>query len=37
MMERGHFEDIGVDRKIILMWILKKRTECFGLNLSASG
>jgi len=36
--ERDHLEDLGVDGRIIFMWIFWKRDEReHGLNLSGSG
>jgi len=37
LRERDHFEDLGVDRKIILKWILKKWDVRQGLDWSGSG
>jgi len=32
LRERDHFEDLGVDRKIVLKWIFKKWGGKQGLN-----
>jgi len=33
----GHFEDTGLDRRIIIKWILKDRMRWNSLNSSGSG
>ena len=37
LRESDHFEDPGVDGRIILRWIFEKRDGGNGLDLSGSG
>jgi hypothetical protein len=37
LKERDHLEDLGIDRKKILEWILGKSVGGCGLDLSGSG
>jgi hypothetical protein len=37
LKERDHSEDLGVDGKLILEWILGKRCGRCGLHVSGSG
>jgi hypothetical protein len=42
LMERDHLEDVGIDERIMLEWILwkwcwKVWTECIWFNISSSG
>jgi hypothetical protein len=32
LIERDHFEDVDVDGRIILKWILKSRMRRYGLD-----
>jgi hypothetical protein len=34
---RDHLEDLGIDGKIILKWILEKKVECYGVDSYNSG
>jgi hypothetical protein len=37
LRERDHMEDTGVDGRIILRWIFRKRDGVHGLDRSGSG